>query len=108
MKYRSIKQKFLTALLSGALLIAIAVGLCAFWMTTLLLHEKADALLQTRCEAEAAHFNDLLGDIEKSVEILAWRARTELDSAQALSDAEYQAAYTAQMLETSKNHQYLI
>lgn len=101
MKYRSIKQKFLTALLSGALLIAIAVGLCAFWMTTLLLHEKADALLQTRCEAEAAHFNDLLGDVQKSVEILAWRAQTELDSTQALSDAEYQAAYTAQMLETS-------
>jgi len=99
MKFRSIKHKFLTSILTGTLVIAIIVGTCAYVMTNKLLHEKAGMLLDARCTSEAAHVNDVLCDIQQSVEVMAWYCQEELESPQALSDPGYLASYTTRMLE---------
>lgn len=96
---KTIQGKFLSAVIAGVLAIALAVGLCAYLMTSRLLHEKADVILSTRCTSEAAAINDTLGDIEKSVQVMAWYCADELESPQALSDPAYADAYAASMQE---------
>lgn len=96
---KSIKSKFLAIAISGFLIIAGAIGLSAFLLTNQLLHEKAHMLLEARCASEAAAFNTILGDIQKSVQIMEWYCTDELEGASALTDPAYEKAYTTQMLE---------
>ncbi|MBQ3486369.1 MAG: diguanylate cyclase [Clostridia bacterium] len=91
---KSIQSKFLTSVIVGLLVIALAVGLCAYLMTNQLLHEKADILLDTHCASEAAVINDTLGDLQKSVQIMSWYCMAELESSESLKDPAYLAAYS--------------
>lgn len=99
MKPKSLKNRLLVTLLLGALCIAIAVGMTAFVLTNQLLHEKAATLLETRCASEATQLNDILSGVEQSVQVASWYCRAELESAAALADPAYQAAYTTHLLE---------
>lgn len=96
---RSIKARLTTIFLGTALVIFLAVGLHAFLMTNELLHEKADAIMTARCEAEAAHIDDLLDDIQRNVRLMSWYCLDRLDDPRALADPEYLAEYEANMLD---------
>ena len=96
---KSIRARLLAVILGTSLVISIAVGIHAFLMTSELLHKKADDVMAARCEAEAAHINDLLDDIQRNVRLMSWYCLDRLDDPLALTDAETLQDYTSSMLE---------
>lgn len=96
---RSIKARLITIFLCTALVISVAVGIHAFLMTNELLHEKADAIMAARSEAEAAHFNDILDDIQRNVRLMSWYCLDRLEHPLALIEPDYLETYTAGMLD---------
>lgn len=96
---KSIKGKFLAMALCGVMIIAGAIGMYSYWFTNQMLHEKASMLLETRCTSETTYFNTILGDVQKSVQIMKWYCTERLQSPQSLADPVYEQAYTTRMLE---------
>ena len=96
---RSIKARLTAVFLLMALVISAAVGVHAFLMTNELLHRKANAIMTARCEAEAAHIDDHLDDIQRNVRLMSWYCLDRLDDPYALTDPEYLAEYEANMLD---------
>lgn len=95
---KSIRTRLIVVFLCTALIISAAVGVHAFVMTNMLLHEKADDTLSARCEAEAAQLNMTLNGIQRNVRLMSWYCLDRLDSPISLADPAVEAAFTADML----------
>ena len=95
---RSIKARLTAVFLLMALVISAAVGVHAFLMTNELLHRKANAIMTARCEAEAAHIDDLLDDIQRNVRLMSWYCLDRLDTLQELTDPAQLSTFTDDML----------
>ena len=96
---KSIRARLLAVFLGTSLVISIAVGIHTFLMTNELLHKKANDVMAARCEAEAAHINALLDDIQRNVRLMSWYCLDRLDDPLALTDADALQDYTSSMLE---------
>lgn len=95
---RSIKARLIAVFLCTALVISGAVGVHAFMMTNTLLHEKADAMLATRCEAEASQLNITLTSVQRNVRLMSWYCLDRLDTPHKLTDPAQRSAFTDDML----------
>ena len=95
---KSIKARLIAVFLCAALVISCAVGVHAFTMTNTLLHEKADAMLATRCEAEASQLNITLAGVQRNVRLMGWYCLDRLKTPGMLTDPTQLSDFTGDML----------
>lgn len=86
---RSILSKFLVVVISGLLILSLAITGIAYYTTSSLLHKGADTILTNLCQKEAARINDILNDIEKSVRIMWFNVTSELEDISQLKDRAF-------------------
>lgn len=77
---RSILSKFLLVVISGLVILSLVISAIAFTTTNSLLRQDANVILTNLCQKEAAAMNDILGDIEKSVQIMAFNVMADLEA----------------------------
>ena len=94
---KSIRSKILIIIISGLLILSLAIFGVVLYATRKILYKDADMIMRFESENEAAKINDMLGDMEKSIQIVSEAAVEQLDSADSLLNLEYQQAYTRNM-----------
>jgi hypothetical protein len=94
---KSIRTKILVVVISGLLLLSILIGSVVLFATNRILYRNADTIMLLESENEATKINNMLGNMEKSIQIVSEAAVEQLDSAISLLDQEYQQAYTRDM-----------
>ena len=90
---KSIQTKILIVVISGLLVITAVVSAIAVNMMHEIMHKDADRILNNVTLKESAYINDVLGDIQKSAEIMEHYATYEIESLSQLSDAEFLTKY---------------
>ena len=91
---KTIQSKILFVVITALIVITAIVTTIALSITHEIMHKDADRILNNVSQKEAALINDMLNDFMKSASITEHYAAHELESPQALADAEYLAAYT--------------
>ncbi len=94
---KSIRTKILVVVISGLLILSLTIGGVVLYATHQILYRNADTIMRFESENEATKINDMLGDMEKSIQIVSEAAVEQLDSADSLLDLDYQQAYTRDM-----------
>lgn len=90
MRAQSIQFKFLTTVLAGMLAVAIFVGgLCLYEVDNFVQRETQNILAVT-CEKDATQVNDMFGDMEKSVNIMASYVMDFFNSMEEVEDRDRQ------------------
>ncbi len=94
---KSVRTKILVVVIAGLLILSLTLGGVVLYATNRILYRNADSIMRLESEHEAAKINDMLGDMEKSIQLVSEAAVEQLDSVEALKDLEYQRAYTRDM-----------
>ncbi len=90
---KSIQSKILLGVISGLLAFTIIASSIVVNMVHTIMHKDADRLLSNVCQKEAAYINDILGDIEKSADVIEYYATTSIDGLDDLKDETYRMGY---------------
>ena len=94
---RSIRTKILVVVISGLLILSFTIGGVVLFATHKMLYRDASMAMSLESENEAIKINDMLGDMQKSIQIVSEAAVDQLDSADSLLNLDYQQAYTRDM-----------
>ena len=90
---KSIQSKILLGVISGLLAFTIIATSIVVNMVHTIMHKDADRILSNVCQKEAAYINDILGDIEKSADVIEYYATTSIDGLDDLKDETYRMGY---------------
>ena len=96
---KSIQSKFLTLIISGLLILSLAIGSTCLIFISSVLEENSDIITESVSQTEALRINDTLGEIEASVKIMESYIMSSFDSAESLMDEDYRIAHNAVMKE---------
>ena len=96
---KSIQGKFLSIVISGILIIAVALSSICLIATNSMLHRDADIILNSICQKEAAGIDDVLDIVEKSVSIMEHYTLQELVGTAVLGNS----AFRHQLTEDARN-----
>ena len=94
---KSIRSKMLAVVISGMLLIVLAVGAVSTGYLSEILNEDSNAITNQVAETESGKINDLMVQMEYSVKMMENYALYALKSSEDLNDPEYCAAYVEEM-----------
>ena len=94
---KSIRSKMLAVVISGMLLIVLAVGAVSTAYLSEILNEDSNAITKQVAETESGKINDLMVQMEYTVKMMENYVLYSLESPEALSDPEYVEAYVDEM-----------
>ena len=90
---KSIQSKFLTIVISGMLVLAIAITALSVVYISGILEKDSNAITENVAEAETLRINEILTTVENSVQLMVKYASTTLPSSDALVAEKYIADY---------------
>ena len=90
---KSIQSKFLTIVISGMLVLAIAITALSVVYISGILEKDANTITENVANAEVLRINELMKNIEDGVQLMENYASTTIKSQDALTDESYLADY---------------
>ncbi len=100
---KSIQNKFLSVVISGIIVMALAISAVSMYTINSILHSDADMLLDTLCRKEAALIDDTLGGVEQSVHIMERYIKQELPEAVLIGNSVFRHNFTEDMKKMYSN-----
>ena len=94
---RSIRTKILVVVIAGLLILTTIISGVVMYATNKILERNADQLMRSESEREAAKINDMLGGVEKSIQVVSEAAVDQLGSVDFLKIQSNQQQYTRDM-----------
>jgi len=94
---KSLQNKFLRIVISGIVLMAVAISAVSMYTLNSILRRDADMILDNMCQKEASLIDDTLTSIQKSVQVMERYIIQELPESSLIGNSAYRHKFTDTM-----------
>lgn len=94
---KSIQNKFLSVVITGIVVMALAISAVSMYTINRILREDADMILDNMCQKEASLIDDTLHSIQKSVQVMERYILQELPEPSLIGNSSFRHTFTNDM-----------
>ncbi len=94
---KSLQNKFLRVVISGIVIMAVAISAVSMYTINSILRRDADMILDNMCQKEASLIDDTLTSIQKSVQVMERYILQELPESSLIGNSAYRHKFTETM-----------
>lgn len=100
---KSIQNKFLSVVIAGIVVMALAISTVSMYTINSILHRNADTILDNMCQKEASLIDDTLHSIQKSVQVMERYILQELPEPSLIGNSMFRHNFTNDMKDMFSN-----